>query len=441
MSFFHSFHANCRLAGGVGVLCAWLHLVLMFILAVPAQADDAPLLPRAVTMSQLLRIVREKSPRFAAVRTQIGRARAEVVGAGVLPNPRITYGHYQLSSRRNTMFEGKAQEEATLEIPVLIAGQRFARIEAAERRMDATEAGVEAEFAGLIREVWGLFVKLLSGRERVAILDQTAQDMEYLRSLVAGRGQAGSASPYDVLRIGVEARGVKTRLENARSELVGTAGDLGILLGLPEWRPEALGTLAPLGVPADPRRLWASAEQMNPELEAMRRAEAAADAGLEQARRERWPTPSLLVGAAFTDRPYGMTPFAGISVELPIFDRNRGGMARAAAERQTILTERELIASRTRVELERATELLTRRRESRITFEREVLAKLPDLKRMAESSYRLGRGTLLELLDASRSRTEIRLSHIELIQAETEAELDALKASGLLVSATEKDAQ
>lgn len=419
------------------VLCVALALTS----AAPACAEDAPPLPPAVTIHQLLRVLHDQSPRFAAIRTRVEAARAEVVGAGVLPNPRFTYGRYMLSSKINTMYDGKVQEGVLLEVPVLIAGQRGARVEAAEKRVDATEAGVEADFAGLLRDAWGLFLKLQAGRGRVAALDQTARDIEYLRSIVAGREQAGSASPYDVLRIGVEAKGVETRLENARTELAGTAGELGILLGLPGWRPEALGELGSLGVPADPRQLWTAAEERNPELAAMRRAEVAAEAGLEQAKRERWPTPTLQAGTTYTNKPYGMTPYVGISVELPIFDRNQGGMARAEAEKLAVRTERDLVTSRTRVELERALDLLNRRRESLAKFEREVLAKLPDLKRMAEASYRLGQGTLLELLDASRARTEIRLSHLELLQAEAEAELDALKAAGLLVGTAEQAAR
>ncbi len=433
MSFFHP--ARRFLSSRLG-LC----LILILAFGVPAKAEDIQSLPRTVTIDKLLRIVREKSPRFAAMRTRIERAKADVVGAGVLPNPRFTYGHYQLASPRNTMYEGNVQEEVTLEVPVLIAGQRGARVAAAEKRVEATEAEIEAEFAKLTREVWGLFVKLLAGRARVTILEQAAQDMEYLRSIVTSRKIAGLASSYDVLRIGVEAKSVETQLENARSELTGTAGKLGTLLGLPGWRPEAVGNFAPLGIPVDPKRLWASAEENNPELEAARRELVAADAGLEQARRERWPIPSFQVGTTYTGRPYGMAAFVGLSVDLPIFDRGQGGMARAAAEKQTILARRELLALKTRAELDRALELLTRRRESRTKFERDVLAKLPDLRQMAESAYRLGRGTLLELLDASRSRTEAQLTSVELIQAEMEAELDVLKASGLLVKTLEEDA-
>lgn len=395
-------------------------------------------LPPSVTIRQLLSIAREQSPRVAAVRSQIETARAEIVAAGVLPNPRITYGRYQLTSQNNTMYDGNVQQEYTLEVPVQIAGQRGARVEAAEKRVARTEAEVEADFADLSRNVWALFIKLLAGRERVAILEQSAQDLNYLRTLVAGREQAGSASPYDVLRMSVEAQSVETRLESARADLTSAAGELGTLLGFPGWQPDAVGTLAPIGIAADARRLWEEAEFKNPELVAAQRAETAADAGLDQARRERWPTPSILLGSAFTNRPYGNAAFAGVSVELPLFDRGQGGMARAVAEKQAALLERDFVRAKTRTELDRAVELLTRRRVSLDRFEREVLGKLPDLKQMAESAYRLGKGSLLELLDAARSRTDIRLNHVELIQAETEAELDALKASGLLVSTLER---
>lgn len=406
-------------------------LLLVAPVGVRAGGDGDPL-PAAVSMSELQRIVRERSPRVAALRSRIETSRAEVVGAGVLPNPRFTYGRYQLVSHRNTMFEGHTQDNLLMEVPVLIAGQREARLEAAERRVDATAAWVDADLASVLRDAAGLFIRLQAGRKRVEILEQAAGDMQYLHNLVAGRQAGGSASSYDVLRIGVETRGVETRMQNARSELAATAGELGAALGLPGWQPEARGELAPLGLSADPQRLWRTAERNNPELEAARRAGTAADAGIEQANREAWPTPTVQLGAAYTNNPYGMTPYAGISVEIPIFDRNQGGVARAEAEKRIILTEQSAIAARTRVEIERATELLARRRQTRARFEQEVLAKLPDLKQMAEASYRLGQGTLLELLDASRSRTDIRLSHVELIQAEAEAELDALKAAGLL---------
>lgn len=399
-----------------------------------ASLAEPSALPQIVTMEQLVSIIRERSPRFAALQQRVEGGHAEVVASGVLPNPRISYGRYDLTSRRNTMYDGNVQQEVTLEWPILIAGQRSARMQAAQKKLEATQAEIEAEVASLVHEAWRVFVKLLAGQQRVTILGQTAQDLQHLAATVAGREHAGSASRYDVLRIDIEVKGVQTRQEAARNEVAGSSAELGVLFGLPGWTPGAAGALKPLGVSFDADKLWMDAERMNPELEAARRSEIAAGAGIERASRERWPVPSILVGSAFTEKPYGNAAFAGVSVELPLFDRGQGGMARAAAESRATLLQREFIASRTRVALERGIDLLARRQATRVEFEKAVLDKLPDLKAMGESAYRLGKGTLLELLDASRSRTDIRLTHLDLVQAEVEAELDVLKASGTLIS-------
>jgi cobalt-zinc-cadmium efflux system outer membrane protein len=413
---------------------ALFFLLLVNLLAglMPASADTAP---ASVTLADLLKIVRDKSPRFAVILQRIEAARAEVVAAGVLPNPTVSYGRFDLvGGGRNTMFDGNSQEQVTLEMPLLIAGQRGARIEAAEKGVLAAEADVEAEYAALIHETRRLFVELLANQERVAVLEETALEMRRLTTIVGGRKEAGNASAYDALRIGVEASGIETRLETARSDQAQSAGDLALLLGLPDWKPAAAGKLAVLGVPADTQKLLSEAELSNPDIIAAQRSETAAEAGLEKAKRERWPGVSVQVGTVYTDSPYSNTTFAGVSVEVPIFDRNQGGMARAEAAKQTAKLEHDYASSRIRVAIERAVGLLVRRQKTRLKFEKDVLSKLPNLKSMGESAYRLGKGTILELLDSYRSRTEMRLTEVDLLQAETEAELDALGASGQLLN-------
>ena len=56
----------------------------------------------------------------------------------------------------------------------------------------------------------------------------------------------------------------------------------------------------------------------------------------------------------------------------------------------------------------------------------------PQLKQMAEDAYRLGRGTMLELLDAVRSRYELQQSRVELAAALLEAQVRYLALSGEL---------
>ncbi len=67
-----------------------------------------------------------------------------------------------------------------------------------------------------------------------------------------------------------------------------------------------------------------------------------------------------------------------------------------------------------------------------------MAGRLPALKSMAEDAYRFGQGSILELLDATRARTELSLRGVELTEAVVLAEIDALAAAGLLDSAIAK---
>jgi outer membrane protein TolC len=51
---------------------------------------------------------------------------------------------------------------------------------------------------------------------------------------------------------------------------------------------------------------------------------------------------------------------------------------------------------------------------------------------MAESAYRLGRGTLFELLDARRTRLEAAVARLELLGAIVEAEIELRALTGRL---------
>ena len=422
----------------------WHALAITFLLllcqnAFAAELATANELPKVVTIQQLLQIVREKSPRYAVARSQIEAAEAGVVAADVLPNPSVTYGRYdQAAGRMGTQFDGLSQQNVTVTVPLLLAGQHGARKTAAERKVDVRVADVRVDYNQLVRDTWGLFVQLLAGQQRIVVLEEAQQELERLQSIISGKESAGTASRYDVLRITQELQNLQVRLDNSQTEMTSTVGKIGVLLGFSNWKLEASGTLAPIGAPAEINTLWQQVENNNPELESARRETVAADAGLERASRERFPIPSLFAGTAFTDKPYGNAVYTGFSVDLPLFDRGQGGMAKAAAEKNSALLRRDLLLASTKQELERALTVLARRRDTLSKFERDVLKPLPTLKQMAEDAYRLGKSGLLELLDSSRSRIEIKLSYLDLLSGEIEAELDTMMVSGLLVATLEQ---
>jgi cobalt-zinc-cadmium efflux system outer membrane protein len=64
------------------------------------------------------------------------------------------------------------------------------------------------------------------------------------------------------------------------------------------------------------------------------------------------------------------------------------------------------------------------------TYDADVLAKIATIKQMAEDSFRTGDSELIDLLDATRTRFEVKLTRIDLLEAAVEAEVDVLSVTG-----------
>jgi cobalt-zinc-cadmium efflux system outer membrane protein len=157
----------------------------------------------------------------------------------------------------------------------------------------------------------------------------------------------------------------------------------------------------------------------------------AAQARIELARRERFPVPALQLGRTWTSGPFGAANFVGVASEIPILDTRRALEDKAIAEHGAARERERGVNAVVRSEFERQREALGVRREASARFERDVFERQSAFLEMAESAYRLGRGTLFELLDARRTQLEATLARAELLGAiaETQIELRALSGS------------
>jgi cobalt-zinc-cadmium efflux system outer membrane protein len=136
-------------------------------------------------------------------------------------------------------------------------------------------------------------------------------------------------------------------------------------------------------------------------------------------------------GVVTTREVDGTSAYFGASLPLPLFDRNRGAIARATAEvdARTRAVNAEVAEARAEVERTRAT--FVSKRETLATIENDLLDQVPTLRRMAEDAYREGRDGILELLDANRSLKEIQLLHLKQLETTKLAEEELLAVAGL----------
>jgi cobalt-zinc-cadmium efflux system outer membrane protein len=395
-----------------------------------ARAQDSGL-PELLTLPELLRLVAERSPRLAVERVAVDAAEAERTTAGALPNPTLSYGRARPSGGTpNSVIDGTRQQQVGIDLPVLVAGQRGARVEAAEQGVLGARARVGLAGSELALRAAELFAGLQAAQEKAAVLSEAHGEIERAVSLISGRLESGMASRYDLARVEIEVAGIAVRLAEARADAAEKAAGIAALLGAPGWRPRAGGELLPSGLQSEVAAWRPVLAAGNPQLLAARRDEDTARAAVRRAERERWPVPVLSLNRTWTSEPFGAANFIGFSTEVPLFDTRRGQLEKAQAELRAAERRREAVEAETGVELQRLLEALAQRRAALERFERRIDLRSPALRQMAEDAYRLGRSTVLELIDAARTRVDARITGIDLRAFTVQQELRILALTG-----------
>jgi len=387
--------------------------------------DASAQLPERVTLDEALRIVSE-GPRVAASQRDADAARADRDAAGRFANPSLSFGRSRPSGGERTIFDGDRQDQASLELPVPIFGQRSARVQVAERQVERAQWQVQSTHGEARKSAALGFVRLLVAQEQLALRLRARGEIERIRGIVSGRLDNGMASRYDLARADAELSLASVGVQKAQAEVAEQAAALAALAGAGGWRPQAQGALESLrpapSVDAD------ALLDRSPALQTARAETRAAEARIELAQRERFPVPSIGVGRTWTSGPFGAANFLGVSSEIPILDTRRAQEDKARAEAAAARSRERAIEAGLRAELQRHLEVLRARRAA---LER-LRGSDGTFLEMAESAYRLGRATLFELLDARRTQLEAGDARLELLGAVAESGIEIEAISGSL---------
>jgi outer membrane protein TolC len=381
-------------------------------------------LPPVVTLEDVLRIVGE-SPRIEASQREAEAARAEREAAGAFANPTLSVGRSRPAGGERTIFDARAQDQASAELPVPIFGQRAARVRVAERQIERAQLQVRST-ANEIRKTAAVeFVRLLTSQNQLDLRERGRGEIERLRGIVAGRMDSGMASRYDLARADAELSLAGIGVQRAQAETAEHAAAIAALAGASQWRPRAQGVLEsgpPIPLEVD------SLIEKSPVLQAARAETRLAEARVELGQRERYPVPSIALARTWTHGPFGAANFFGVTSEIPILDNRRAQEDKARAEAAAARARERAVEIGLRAELQRHLEVLRLRRDALGRLQERQDAFLD----MAESAYRLGRATLFELLDARRTQLEAADARLELLGAIAESQIELRAISGEL---------
>ena len=389
---------------------------------------DASFDSDSISLPEVFDMLKDKSPRYKAYESNVDVATADIVQARLLPNPILNLAILYLNVGFNQ--NGVATYYANATLPLLLAGQRKFRVKTAKAGVKAAEAQLAVDYHDLAHEARELYVELQAEQARLAVLDEALADLAKLEELMLARRKSGVQTDYDVFRIEIETSAWQARRAEQEGEIQNTSAELGVLLGLPGWSPAAEGELALIGVRGDAKQLWPEVERTQPSVVAATQSEAYAAKTIDLAGRERWPVPSVTAGTVAIQNYYSISTQVGITVALPFFDFGQGMIARAKASRTRAKLEKEAAVAESEAELKRALRQLRHHKHVLERFDSEVMGKMAGLQTMSEDAFRAGEAEVIDLLDSTRTRFEVKLTRIDLLETAVQAEVDVLAVTG-----------
>jgi cobalt-zinc-cadmium efflux system outer membrane protein len=385
-------------------------------------ASSGAALAEPVTLADALAQGAEQSPRIAEAKARADAAEARARQAGAPPNPEISL---EVENFAGTgPFIGTRSAETTLEFSqrLELGGKRSARVAVASSERDFAFLSLRAAEADLERDIRLAYAELRAAEDRAVLARDNVGQARELANMAKVLVEAGRDPPLRQLR--AEALLAEAQAEEARAfgEWLAARRMLADLIGSSD--PE-LSAMVP-GDEAAPGVLPPETPSLDEQLVVAERD--AARARISLARAEAVPDITASGGVRRINDGRETAFVAGISVALPIRDRNRGGIE--AAQADALASEAMLVQAR--LDARRAqhdARMLLGAADARVeVLSGPSLAQAEEAVRLATLGYSAGKFSLIELIDAQAALTTTKLALIE-------ARLDRARALAALIRA------
>jgi outer membrane protein, heavy metal efflux system len=401
--------------------CRWSAALMAASLCVSAPTGAAPVLTEVAGTLQVCRLGSDA----AVARATRARGAAEVIAAGVLPNPSLVLQH------QRTMTGPAERETITgLSVPFSVSGRRSLLMDAATARWEGADADADAmlfESALAFREA---YLVALVDQARADILSEQQLALEASSATIEALAKGGEAAGYDLLRQRVQARLHRGSVESAKARALASRASLEAWteteVELPNVDLSALANGGTFPLPAEPAPSSRRVQSL--------RAASRASALQARAARRRWvPDPEIFAGYRALDQDAGTAHGVslGLTIPLTFFDYGQGEAALADGERMALEASAERLGQQQRAEA-KAARLRLRQLTSNIDDLGRARNDARELLSQAQRLYSAGEASISEMLEAFRAAEDARLAELDRVFEIALTRLLVMRASSTL---------
>ena len=403
---------------------------------------------QGASSNDLVRRALTSNGELAAARLDVDRARARLLQAGLRPNPVVDFEH---TTERVTGAGTDRFNVVGFALPLELGGKRGRRLELAQAELEAAEAEVADRERRLTGEALAAYAEALAALHELEITERVNELNLQTVSVVKIRVDEGETAPLELNLLQVEVE----RLRSRRALIEGRLQAALILLksraGIPPDETLRLREdLATLVLPAPPASVEAAVEialRSRPDLRLARLNEEAAQAGLRLARAQATPDATVFTRYTFdrtlTDLPVPLVPVPnysrrvtfGVSFGLPLFNKNQGGQAEAAATIAQAQRRREFAEAVVRAEVTSTYTRYQAAQAALATFERGVIERSNQNIQTIRAAYQIGAYRVTDLLAEQRRLVDSQRDFTEALTERYRARADLQSAIGAPLTA------
>jgi cobalt-zinc-cadmium efflux system outer membrane protein len=389
---------------------AWVVMVSGGLLLVGAPFANASTL----TLDQALQTAFARNPDLAAAQWEIGIAEGDRQQAGLIPNPEVSWEaeDTRRDSRTTTVM---------LSQPIELGGKRGARIDVASRAQDAAGIELQRKRNALRADVIQAFTSAQTAQQRLQLSRQSLQLAEHGLRVALGRIEAGKSSPVEGTRAQVQRSEVRLELSRAERDQANAYQQLAQVMGapLPASTTVQTATQSMPAVPPPTRLLERLNETAELRLATLQIDQREASLGLEKA--QRIPDLTVSIGSQYSELERERVNVVGLSMPIPLFNRNQGNVLAAARRTDQARDLRNATELRLRSEIQTTLEQWQTANGEVQAFNQTILPAAQRAVDSATRGFEMGKFGFLDVLDAQRTLISARTQYLQAVAEATDA--------------------
>ncbi|MGJ9417909.1 TolC family protein [Massilia sp. CMS3.1] len=389
----------------------------------------APGTPAPIDLQAAIRLALEQ-PGLRAAAYEVAASEAAVDQAGRYPNPELEY-------LREGQQAGTRTTTVQINQPIELGGKRRARLALAQGGVTLARGELAAQRQDIRSDVIAGYYAVLVAQERQQLAQSLIELARRGVDVASKRVAAGKISPIDETKARLAAVDASVELSQASGELAIARTKLGALIGkradaitLAAHYPEQLPDVKPLAA------LLAAVGDSAP-VQRARGHLAAQVAQTDVERAARIPDVTVSVGRQRDDEARRRQTVVGLSVPLPLFNRNGGNLS--AALRRSDKAHEELAAAQVSAasDLENAYTRYAVARNEVALLRQDVLPNASSAYALTLKGFEFGKFSYLDVLDAQRTLFQSRSRHWNALLAAWRAFADIERFAGAATTTTQ----